>query len=346
MKNKLLLLIVGLTLSFGVSAQGGDAYFSQFQRTPLKLNPANAGTFNGSLRMAANYRRQWETIGTAFQTINASMDVPIAHNLLESDMFGIGVNIMQDKAGKSELSNFTADVAVSYTKVLNSRQNHFLSLGLNFGYGQKTLATTNLRWGNQWTNTGFDRDRESGEVIFDESVTYLDLGAGIKYFYSDDDERFKLYASFANFHLNMPKVSFLGRDEKIHQRQIGELGASIKLPGSMIYLNPAGMVAFQGPHTLIQVGTDFEYRMNESTMMTGFLSEMSVALGLYTRNGNAALPTVTLQKGGFSLKLGYDIDLGNITRVNGGMAGPEFSLVWKTGYKNGMRGKSINDKFF
>jgi len=51
-----------------------DPHFSQFFSSPLTLNPAFCGKFNGTIRAAANYRDQWPSINRAYQTATASVD--------------------------------------------------------------------------------------------------------------------------------------------------------------------------------------------------------------------------------------------------------------------------------
>lgn len=42
--------------------------------SPLTLNPAMTGLFDGTFRVAGNYRNQWPTINNAFLTKTASVD--------------------------------------------------------------------------------------------------------------------------------------------------------------------------------------------------------------------------------------------------------------------------------
>ena len=43
-------------------ASAQDPNFSQFFASPLTLNPALTGKFDGVYRIAGNYRNQWPTI--------------------------------------------------------------------------------------------------------------------------------------------------------------------------------------------------------------------------------------------------------------------------------------------
>src|SRR3979411_561727 len=66
-----------LALSLAVPAsRAQDPGFSQFFASPLTLNPALTGKFNGVVRVAGNYRNQWPTINNAFVTSTISVDAP------------------------------------------------------------------------------------------------------------------------------------------------------------------------------------------------------------------------------------------------------------------------------
>ena len=64
--RKLFVLASALVLTLGVKAQ--DPHFSQFFSSPLTLNPAFTGKFNGTWRLAANHRDQWPSIPKAYVT--------------------------------------------------------------------------------------------------------------------------------------------------------------------------------------------------------------------------------------------------------------------------------------
>ena len=52
-----------LTLFSCISMFGQDIRFSQFTNAPQNLNPAMIGFFEGSGRITANYRNQWDALG-------------------------------------------------------------------------------------------------------------------------------------------------------------------------------------------------------------------------------------------------------------------------------------------
>src|SRR3954466_6657585 len=88
----LLLMVVS-----GVKAQ--DIHFSQVLETPLFLNPANTGFFNGYFRAIANYRNQWSAMGNPYQTIGISMDGGLFKSKRRKAFMGLGFTLFNDRAG-------------------------------------------------------------------------------------------------------------------------------------------------------------------------------------------------------------------------------------------------------
>src|SRR5882724_11222554 len=125
MKKLLFNLAVCVALVNVSTAQ--DANFSQFFASPLTLNPALTGKFDGVYRVAGNYRNQWPTINNAFRTYTASFDVGILKNKIpEFDQFGIGFLGFADDAGNGVLKNNAFAVSLAYHKALDEDGFHQL----------------------------------------------------------------------------------------------------------------------------------------------------------------------------------------------------------------------------
>jgi hypothetical protein len=97
---KRLLLTVTICGTLVSKALAQDPNFSQFFASPLTLNPAMTGKFDGVYRVAGNYRNQWPTIYKAFTTYTASFDMGILKNRIpEYDQLGVGILGFSDQAG-------------------------------------------------------------------------------------------------------------------------------------------------------------------------------------------------------------------------------------------------------
>src|SRR6185503_15688961 len=96
-----------------------DPNFSQFFASPLTLNPALTGKFDGTFRVAGNYRNQWPTINNAFVTKTVSVDFGILKNsLAEIDQMGVGILGVSDNAGDGVLVTNYGGLSFAYHKGL------------------------------------------------------------------------------------------------------------------------------------------------------------------------------------------------------------------------------------
>tara|TARA_R110002050_G_scaffold204327_2_gene339723 strand:- start:29734 stop:30744 length:1011 start_codon:yes stop_codon:yes gene_type:complete len=334
-------------ISVGMLAQSTEPIMTQFYNSPLQINPANAGLFAGRARVISNFKRQWESIGEPFQTLSFSGDFQVARDVTGGDFFGMGIDINQDKAGVSQLSNLSANVSVSFTKALDSRKSHFVSVGFQGGYGQRSLSTANINWGSQWTRYGFNSAITSPDQALDGAASYFDLGGGVNYFYSRTDNTVKLYIGAAGYHLTQPTISFLGNENEVIARKFNINGGLRYQFGHSANFSvyPNFIYSWQGPSSVFIYGTDVEYRIDDGSRSTGTKKYTSFAVGMYHKVSKTLSPVVKLHKAGFSLYISYDFEIGNITRVTNGQGGIEVGLKYRVGFRSGHDSRNINNAF-
>lgn len=345
--KKLATLFVLMVLSGSVFSQQTEPMFTQFYNTPLQINPANAGLFAGRGRVILNYKRQWEGFSNPFTTIAASGDFQVARELSGGDFFGMGFDVVQDKAGSTELTNFAGNLSLSYTKAMDSKKSSFISVGFQGGYGQRSINPSAINWGSQWTQTGFDNSINSPDQIMDQAASFFDIGAGVNYFYSRPDDVVKFYIGAAGYHLNEPKISFLGDEDIVIGRKIN-INAGFKYYfglGNAYSVYPNAIYSWQGNSYVLIYGTDLEYIIEGGSRSTGTRKYTSVAVGIYNRWSKTISPVVKLHKAGFSLYFSYDFEIGNVTRITNGMGGMEVSLKYRVGFRSGHHSKNINNAF-
>src|SRR4249920_776622 len=120
--KKLLLTLLLLSTIVSVSL-AQDPNFSQFFASPLTLNPALTGKFDGNFRVAGNYRNQWPSINNAFVTKTGSADFHLLrNNLPEIDRWGFGVLFMNDQNGNGALRTNQFSLSTAYHKGLNKKE--------------------------------------------------------------------------------------------------------------------------------------------------------------------------------------------------------------------------------
>ena len=116
MKKIILLFLLGFLARFG-SAQ--DIHFSQYYNIPLNINPALTGVFKEDIRIAGNYRSQWNTVPVSYQTFSAAFDMKYAHPSIQNGYFAFGGVFNRDQAGDSDLSLSQISLSASYTRPLS-----------------------------------------------------------------------------------------------------------------------------------------------------------------------------------------------------------------------------------
>ena len=130
------------------SLNAQDIHFSQFNQSPLTVNPALAGT-TVWIRAAAQYRTQWRAVTVPYRTIGASIDVKSKKRWIKvkgktetyrqsgENGFGWGVNVYNDKAGDGRMGTLQANGSLAYQIYTSSRS--MLALGMQGGILQRSI---------------------------------------------------------------------------------------------------------------------------------------------------------------------------------------------------------------
>ncbi|MGD1846556.1 MAG: PorP/SprF family type IX secretion system membrane protein [Salibacteraceae bacterium] len=346
MVRQLRTLLVMASVLAGLTVQGQqDPHLSMFTNNPLLYNPAAAGVFPGGVRFSNNYRVQWQSLSEPLTSIVASVDFPVATNLLENDHIAGGITFFNDETGDSRLTTTSGLITLAYGKALDRLEQHFVSVGFQGGYAERAWVADNLFWESQWTGSGFDQAIGSGEDETSLNKGYFDLNTGIHYFYSDRD-RFRGHAGLALYHVTKPKIAFFsGDDTRMYYRYVFHGGVESGGKDAPFILAPNLMYMDQGPNRMFIAGTDFKFLLKYPTKYTGKKKEAWLSLGIYHRYQDALIGTFKLNFGGLTFGASYDLTVSNLSVPINGYGGPEFILSWKGGYKKGYRSNQANERF-
>jgi type IX secretion system PorP/SprF family membrane protein len=225
MKKFLFTLFVCIGLTCVSIAQ--DPNFSQFFASPLTLNPALTGKFDGVYRFAANYRNQWPTISNAYTTMTASIDMGIMKNRVpDFDQFGVGLMAYSDKAGDGALNSTYLGISVAYHKALDENGYHQIGAGFQGTYMNKRLDTEKLTFEDQLTPFGFTGVTSESFSAREVNLHYFDLNAGFIYNGSTNGYN-NFYLGASMYHINRPDESFQKGDFILNARTTIQAGARI-----------------------------------------------------------------------------------------------------------------------
>jgi len=325
MKKHLQILISILFLTNVIFAQ--DPSFSQFFASPLTLNPALTGKFDGTLRVAGNYRNQWPTVNKAYITSTVSMDFPIFQDQLQQgDRLGLGIMAMTDKTANGILtSNFFA-VSTAYHKTIDENGLHQISVGFQGTYANKTLDGPRLHFldGLQLDGTWLPSASEpvNLEVV---SSNYFDMNAGVLYNGSTNGSN-AVYFGVSMYHLNQPKESFLGVDNITVPTRLTVHGGGY-FPGNngtTWYLSALYNKQVTASEFVFGGAVELNASSEENKIV-------NVYLGVWTRANNvsdAIIPYVGLDYGSFNLGMTYDVNVSAFKVASQAQGGIEISLIY------------------
>jgi type IX secretion system PorP/SprF family membrane protein len=311
-------------LAFTVVATAQDIHYSNFGFSPLNLNPALTGVFNGDYRGTANYRNQWRGLPTSagtYSTFSGSFDMKVPSKKTLPP-FRVGAFLRHDQAGWSKLTNSSIYLMGSYLKALTNAD--YLSGGVSLGVSQRRFQTGDLTWDDQYVNKQFSAGIRSADAsVFDQAVIYPDLSVGANYHRQKPGERTAFDLGAGYFHLNNPKVSFQGTPAvKCEARLSLHFNSNIKLTDRLDLLAD-GLGQFQGPHREILGGLGARlYIIDKHTKL------LAVQAGVMARSKDAYSPNIGLLYNNWKFALNFDSNFSPFKAATNRFGGPEFNLIY------------------
>lgn len=299
---------------FSPSAKAQDLHFSQFQANPQSVDPSLAGTFSGTFRAVAQYRNQWQFAGR-FHTLGYSMDAPFGRSK-NGDYFGAGLQVFADQAGDLAYQTVQVQGALSFHKTLGGNNNHYLSVGFQFGAVQRSVDFSQLN--------AFDP--EPIALLSSNRVQHLDYTAGLSWFKAFAPNRF-VYAGWSMAHLNRPDISFRQDASSIQSmRHNTYVGGSLPI-GREWFFQPAMVQMLQGTHREWNLGMNLKWWLNADQSI--FQQEKALYAGVWYRWDDALIASLRMDMKAITLGLSYDINTSALSGASNGAGGPEISLLYR-----------------
>lgn len=277
MKTANLLIIAILTLTL-VGGKAQDIHFSQFGNSPLNLNPALTGIFEGDRRFIANVRGQWNDTPDpdplTYRTLSLAYDMSFPNKNYQKRFLSAGVLLNYDRAGDSKLTTFNLGLTASYT--IRVTDGLYLSAGGMFAYNNRSFDFGDLQFDEQY-DTGqefsvpqFNPDLGNGESFApNPSVNLFDVSGGFNIHYRHPQRLKRISADLGVgfMHFNEPEQAFFSEDDKeVLPRRNSIYGlSSIQLFDSKWDVLVNATHQFQGQHreTLIGGGLAYHHKWGQ-----------------------------------------------------------------------------------
>jgi type IX secretion system PorP/SprF family membrane protein len=314
-------IVFFLLMQGNVLAQ--DPHFSQFFASPLTLNPALTGRFDGNMRVAGNFRNQWPTINNAFKTYTASVDFAIMQNRVrELDRWAVGIMALGDQQADGVLKNTYYALSTAYHISLDQDGYHQVAVGFQGTYAQKRLNTANLKFEDQLRSNGFTGITAEIFNPANVNINYFDLNAGVM-FSGVTAGSISYYAGGSVYHINKPRESFTGADYALQQRYTGHVGAYFPTGPTTVF-HASGLYQNQAGASETVIGGAFGMNVNPADEY----NPTTFFAGSWYRFGDAVIPYIGLEFGPFRFGASYDVNISDLKAVSQSRGGFEVSLIY------------------
>ncbi len=311
-----------LLLAGSISAQ--DIHFTQFNMSPMTLNPANIGGFEGTVRVGGIYRSQWTSVlkSNQYETPALFVDAPIIRGFRRNDWVGVGLSLFQDKVGAGALVHSASKLGAAYHLGFGKTGKTVLTLGGH--YGQETYRIGNadgfifedgIKSGNPLLSADLEAIKNNSTT--DPKTNYSDIDAGIA-LTSQLNKTMDFKLGFSVFHLGKPSFGFpdtsgVGNNFTQPRRYVTHGTFNIKTSDRMT-ISPSFIFQTMNGNDEIMVQGLAGYLFNPE-------QDITLNAGLGYRLGDAVNILLGAKKKNLTVGFAYDVNtsgLNNDTRYRGG----------------------------
>lgn len=310
-------IIILLIFRAGLFAQ--DMHFSQFMMSPLYLNPAETGFFEGEFRLTGNNRNQWRSVTVPYRTFAASFDWNSMQKIVRLGNLGLGLQFMNDVAGDGNFTTTLIRFSTAWQYPFNDGFST-ISVGLNVNYNQHSLDFTKLNFGSQYNGFFFDPQLPTQETYTSDNFSYADFSTGLAFLHKFNNG-IPVYGGMSLNHLNRPEQTFFSDDPNLLAMKFNfYLRSDIGLKENISAL-PSVAVYNQGTHREILYGGLFRFETIYSTVR-------NIYFGGWIRHGDAGVIKIGFDYQNVNFGFSYDFNYSTLRVASHGFGGPEIGIIY------------------
>ena len=338
----ILTCIAAIPLSLYAQA---DIHFSQFYETTILRNPGLMGVSAENFKVSAYYRNQWSSIANPYQTELVDGEYRFPLGSMSRDFITFGVLAYADQAGDLDQKITGIYPALCLNKFIDENSNAYLSLGITCGYLQYSFDPSKATFNNQFQGGVFSPYNASFENIPAPKMTLMDMGAGLNFNFSPNDQNEGSYILGASgYHFSQPVFSYYRtatitdnirwnvNADMVHditQTLVFQLHANWAQQGSYNESLFGGLLGWQKPESYSS-HTDFE-----------------IYAGALYRMNDAIIPVFKMKVQGFGIGVSYDVNTSNLKEASNREGGLEITLSISAHVpKNSGYKKTVCPRFF
>lgn len=319
------------------SAEAQDAHFTQYYASPLLINPATAGTMEGTFRLSTVYRDQWRAaLDHPFKTYAFSADTKFNLGEVNKDFVGVGLNVFADRSGIFNISNTAISISGAFHKALSKRSESYISGAVQGGIAQRSIGYAELTFGDQF-NALDGYTLATLEELPPNNYGLADFSVGLLYSAKPStDLSFQIGMGY--FHFNKPNISFYSKDDNVNPILIkdNKLDAKLSLHAHMnmkatdhIRWSPRLLYLQQGRHNEVNVGLNMRFQPKLNTAKAFHFGPAVRASNHIEGFGmNAVSLMAGFEVNDWILGISYDQNTADLTGTRHGLSSFEVSIIY------------------
>jgi type IX secretion system PorP/SprF family membrane protein len=306
------LLITVLICEYSYSQ---DIHFSQFDASPVIINPSYTGMYTESDFRATNqYRSQWDAL-----TRKSYLSSIITYDMPFKEKWGLGAYLINDNSARV-YNSFSFVVSGAHDIIIDDQERHKLSVGLQLGVIYKSTRIDEYLFDNQYSAGTFDADLPTGEVFEKNARLMPETNIGVSYQNTEKSKMFNPYGGLSVFHILNPKENLTSADDsRLPIKFVLHGGSKISI-NEKITLDPKFLFMRQRNAYEIVIGTGSVFQIKDT--------DYNILGGINYRWNDAVITTVGLYYKNFIYRVSYDFNVSTLREFSSYKGGLEFSLVF------------------
>lgn len=313
-------LLAVFCLLFPACLISQDIHFSNWQMSPLNLNPAETGMFEGDGRLIFNYRTQWRSVQVPYNTFSFGGDFNLNKPLIKGTQEALGLIFNHDAAGDG---NYTVtDFKVPFNHKFSFRKDSGLTIafGILAGVSNVKIDPNRLSYDRQWDGDAYNGGLQNGENFQLLSKVYADVALGTV-IRKQINQKWLASFGYGISHINQPNISFYNTKGVTLKPRHNE---SLQLKYSFSNISSVMLEYYANQQQKFRenlAGLTYYHTIEPKTGTT-------LNIGFFNRFSDAMITTLGLQHNNMRLQGSYDYNYSGFKRATNGKGAFEISFIY------------------
>ncbi|MBC7694380.1 MAG: PorP/SprF family type IX secretion system membrane protein [Burkholderiales bacterium] len=313
-------VMIYLCALYSYDAFSQDVHFSNWNMSPLNLNPANTGMFEGDGRLIFNYRKQWKSVAVPYNTFSFGTDYNLKKSLIKNTKEAVGLIFNHDEAGDGKYTITDFKVPINHKFSFESDTTLTLAFGVLAGITNIKIDPNKLSYDNQWDGDAYNQGLSTGENFPRQSKVFADISLGVV-IQKTITQKLKGSIGYGISHINKPNVSFYNTPGVVLRPRHNE---SLQLKYSFNNISAVMFEYYGNQQQKFRenlIGLSYYHTIDPKTNTV-------FNVGLLTRLKDAFITTVGLEYNQMRLQVSYDYNYSQFKRATNGRGGFEISFIY------------------